>query len=180
MVNESFIRYLRVREEKLLEHLVFAEAQFCARTQQLLQEPLHCRPCRPAFLPCQHFSLVIGSKNQPESIRIKPELEHQQFSSFPHFILWATRRAVGFPIWIDTHMHDLPDMESSYQLLVHQRLVTVDAVELVLHDNLRQAVVEELSGEQRHEILKGGSDVSRSFKVKPYILILNKITHTCD
>lgn len=51
----------------------------------------------------------------------------------------------------------------SHQLLVHQRLVVVYAVELVLEDNLRQAVVEELPGEQRRKILEGGSDVSRPF-----------------
>lgn len=53
-----------------------------------------------------------------------------------------------------------------YQLLVHHGLVTVEAVELVLKNYLRQCVIEELPGEQCHQVLKGRSDIRRCFAME--------------
>lgn len=65
---------------------------------------------------------------------------------------------------LERETHDLSDTkETTYQLLVHQSLVFVYTVELVLKNNLRQGVIEELPGKQCHEVLKGALDVSRSF-----------------
>lgn len=50
-----------------------------------------------------------------------------------------------------------------YQLPVHLSLVAVYAVELVFQNNRRQGVVEELPWEKRHDLFKGGFDVSCSF-----------------
>lgn len=91
----SFIRYLRVGEEKLPQHPVFGETQIRARWHHFLHELLHRIPSRFALLSCQHFGLVVWSKNQSKGFCIKPQLEHQQFSLFTQFILCNTRTAVS-------------------------------------------------------------------------------------
>ena len=61
---------------------------------------------------------------------------------------------------------DIKTKEPSYHLLVHWSLVMVYTVQLMLQHNLRQGVIEELSGKQCHEVLQRGSDVFRPFEVK--------------
>lgn len=56
--------------------------------------------------------------------------------------------------------------KQTYHFLVHQSLIVVYAVELVLEHNLRQGIIEELSGKQRHEVLQGRSDVNWPFKMR--------------
>lgn len=81
--EDLFIRYLRVCEEELSEHSVFAEAQICARGgQHFLQELLHCRSCHFALFSRQHFGSVVRCEDQPESFCVKPQLEHQQLCLF--------------------------------------------------------------------------------------------------
>lgn len=156
------VRYLGVCEEQRPQHPVFIEAQIGAGWQHFLQELLNHRVRLPALLPCQHFGLVIRSKNQPESICVKSELKHQQFPSFPQFTLSTATKFVNPDVrWINVNfvaLHNQP-----YQLLVHHGLVTVEAVELVLQNYLRQRVIEELPGEQRRQVLEGRSDIRHRF-----------------
>lgn len=53
-----------------------------------------------------------------------------------------------------------------YQLPVHRGLVTVEAVELVLQNYLRQRVIEELPGEQCHQVFEGRSDIRHCFALE--------------
>lgn len=161
MRSEYFVRYLRVSEKQLPQHLVFTEAQISARWQHFRQELLHHRLRHPALLSCQHFGLEIWGENQPISFCVKSKLEHQHLPLFPQLVLWTTRGALNC---ISTFRQINTWLNEPHQLFVHQRLVTVDAVELVLENNLWQGVIEELPGEQCHQVLQRGFDVSRSLK----------------
>lgn len=83
------LRDFSIREEELPDHLVFVEAQICARRQNFLQEFVHRPSSRFALFSGQHFGLVVGRENQAKCLGVEAELEHEQLPILAQLILQA-------------------------------------------------------------------------------------------
>lgn len=86
-----FLRYLWICEQKLIEHLTFAETQSWATRQHFIQKPLDC--CLSVFsdLFSKNFVSVIFGKHQAERVSVEARLEHEQLSFIPQLVLQRNR-----------------------------------------------------------------------------------------